>query len=175
LAPSKDYGESNWDTEAASPEMIIACQRAARSQIIFGGNYFGLPASRCWLVWDKMNGENNYADCELAWTNLDKPVRRLSFRWHGMLRDEPGDRFHPTQKPVGVMVWAMSHIPDAKTILDPFMGSGTTGVACVRTCRKFLGIEKEPRYFDIAVKRIEAELSRHPLFEEPPRVQRTFE
>jgi DNA modification methylase len=166
LAPSKDYGETDWDSTPASREELNECRRVSRWQVIFGGNYFALPPSRCWLVWDKMNGDNNYADCELAWTNLDKPVRRVAFRWHGMLRDEPGDRVHPTQKPISVMAWTMSQLPcDCQTILDPFMGSGTTGVACVRTGRKFIGIEIEQRYFDIAVKRIEAELNRFPLLE----------
>ena len=73
-----------------------------------------------------------------------------------MLRDEPGEREHPTQKPVGVMQWCLGHIPHAKTILDPFMGSGTTGVAAVRLGRKFIGIEMEPKYFEIAVRRIDA-------------------
>lgn len=165
LAPSKDYGNTNWDNIPASPATIAECRRVSRWQIIFGGNYFDLPPSRCWLVWDKMNGNNNYADCELAWTNLDKPVRRLAFRWHGMLRDEPGKRVHPTQKPVGMITWVMSQLPpDATTILDPFMGSGTTGVACVRTGRRFVGIEIDSKYFAIAVKRIEAELNRFPLF-----------
>ena len=109
------------------------------------------------MIWDKQNGENEYADCELAWTNLEKPVRRIYWRWHGMIRKGDDIREHPTQKPLGVMEWCVNHLPsESQTILDPFMGSGTTGVACVKLGRKFIGIEIEPKYFDIACRRIEA-------------------
>jgi len=156
-AASTDYGFSDWDNQPADPAIIMAARAACQYQIIFGGNYFELPPAKCWLVWDKLNGDNDYADCELAWTNLDKAVRRLQWRWHGMIRQEKGDRVHPTQKPVGVMTWCVEHLPsDCQTILDPFMGSGTTGVACVKLGRKFIGIEIEPKYFDIACKRIAA-------------------
>jgi site-specific DNA-methyltransferase (adenine-specific)/modification methylase len=168
LAVSKDYGDDEWDNEPCSPEAIAAMRDVSRNQVIFGGNYFELPPGRCWLVWDKMNGATDFADCELAWTNLDKAVRLIRFRWHGMLRDEQGERVHPTQKPVNVMQWAIEHLPaGTHSILDPFMGSGTTGVACARLGRYFIGIEREPKYFDIACRRIEAELNRHPLFEQP--------
>lgn len=170
LAVSKDYGDLDWDNEPASADQIFHCRRVSTWQIIFGGNYFDLPPSSCWLVWDKLNGNTDFADCELAWTNLKKAVRRIQFQWHGMLRDEAGERVHPTQKPIRVMHWAIAHCPQADTVLDPFMGSGTTGIACVRTGRRFIGIEKEPKYFDIAVKRIEAELNRAPLFEAAPKI-----
>lgn len=154
IVASKDYGSTNWDRVPCPPVAVNAMRGVSKWQVIFGGNYFDLPPSRCWLVWDKSNGANDYADCELAWTNIDKPVRRISFQWHGMLRDEPGERVHPTQKPVEVMRWAISHCPDAQTILDPFMGSGTTGVACMKLGRKFIGIEIEEKYCQIAAKRI---------------------
>jgi DNA modification methylase len=177
LAASKDYGQSDWDNEPASQEAIAECRRVSSWQVIFGGNYFDLPPSSCWLVWDKLNGANDFADCELAWTNLRRAVRRIQFRWHGMIRDEDGERFHPTQKPVRVMEWCFEQIENARTIgsgladiLDPFMGSGTTGVACVRTGRRFIGIEKEPKYFDIACRRIEAELQKTVLLEKPPKI-----
>lgn len=122
IAASKDYGATQWDDKPPSSDLISAMRDAGKFQIFFGGNYFDLPPSRCWLVWDKLNGENDYADCELAWTNLDKPVRRISWQWHGMIRQGGEERFHPTQKPVGVMSWAISLIPSpANSILDPFM------------------------------------------------------
>jgi DNA modification methylase len=118
------------------------------------------------LCGDKENGDNAFADCELAWTNLDKPVRRIRHMWNGMLRkgqEERGE--HPTQKPLGVMKWAIGHIPEpANTILDPFMGSGTTGVAAVQMGRDFIGIEREPKYFDIACRRIEQAQRQGDLF-----------
>jgi site-specific DNA-methyltransferase (adenine-specific)/modification methylase len=132
-------------------------RKKANWQIIFGGNYYSLPPTKCWLVWDKENGDTDFADCELAWTNIDKAVRRIRYLWNGFARanGEPrGD--HPTQKPIGVMKWAIGHLPEPnQTILDPFMGSGTTGVAAVQMGRKFIGIEREERYFEIACKRIE--------------------
>ncbi len=158
-APAKVYDRLDWDNEA--PQAIVEQSIAlAKTSIVFGGNYFTLPPSSCWLVWDKQNGEGSgYADCELAWTNMKRAVRRIYWRWAGMLQKEMGDkkeeRFHPTQKPVGVMKWCLTFTPDAQTILDPFMGSGTTGVAAVQMGRKFIGIEREPKYFDIACKRIE--------------------
>lgn len=168
LAKSTDYGVSNWDGEPCSPVALDFMRRISRHQIIFGGNYFDLPPARCWLVWDKQNGDNDYADCELAWTNIDKPVRRVVWQWHGMLRKGNEYRVHPTQKPIGVMEWCVGHLPsDAETILDPFMGSGTTGVACANLGRKFIGIEQHEPYFDIACRRIEEAYRQPRLFEEP--------
>lgn len=151
----RDYGSASWDDKTAD-DAIAQARGIAKHAIIFGGNYYDLPPTSCWLVWDKLNGANDFADCELAWTNLRKAVRRISFLWHGCMRRERDiQRVHPTQKPVEVMRWCLSHVPDAKTILDPFMGSGTTGVACARDGRSFVGIERERQYFDIACRRIE--------------------
>ncbi len=168
-AAKRHYDLTNWDESPATTEQIEIIRAMAPLQIIFGGNYFNLPPSRCWLVWDKQNGSNSFADCELAWTNLNKPVRRILWMWNGMIRKGGEDRGpHPTQKPVGVMEWCLTHIPDAQTILDPFMGSGTTGVACAKLGRKFIGIEIEPKYFDIACKRIEDAYAQPDMFIEPP-------
>ena len=155
-APARDYGNDEWDDKPIPDDLILQVRQAGRWAVIFGGNYYAMPPASCWLVWDK-ESTGDFADCELAWTNLPKAVRRIRYMWNGMLRanGEPrGD--HPTQKPVGVMAWAINHIPaPARTILDPFMGSGTTGVACMNLGRKFIGIEREPKYFDIACLRIE--------------------
>lgn len=159
LGKAKDYGADEWDDTTADGAVEQA-RAVSRWQIIFGGNYYALPPSSCWLVWDKLN-TGDFADCELAWTNLRRAVRRIQFRWNGMLRDggEPrGD--HPTQKPVAVMRWCLGFLPDeARIICDPFMGSGTTGVACVQAGRGFVGIEREPKYFDIACRRIADEIA----------------
>ena len=168
-AAKRHYAATNWDSAPPDSDVLQQIRDKGRHQIIFGGNYFGLPAARCWLVWDKLNGTNEFADCELAWTNLDKPVRRITWMWNGMLRKGQEERNdHPTQKPLGVMEWCIQQLPaDAQTILDPFMGSGTTGVACANLGRKFIGIEREPTYFDIACKRIEAAYRQPRLFDEP--------
>jgi site-specific DNA-methyltransferase (adenine-specific)/modification methylase len=169
-APVRDYGKADWDDQPPSLETILALRAAGQWQIIFGGNFFNLPASSCWLVWDKLN-TGDYADCELAWTNLEKAVRRIQFRWNGMIRqnnEARGD--HPTQKPIEVMRWCLGQLPpDARTILDPFMGSGTTGVAAIKLGRKFIGIEIEPKYFDIACRRIEEATRQPDMFIERPK------
>lgn len=142
--------------------------RLARWSVVFGGNYYQLPPAKCWLVWDKLNS-GDFADGELAWTNLPGAVRIIQYRWNGMIRqnNEPrGD--HPTQKPLGVMRWCLQRLPvGSRSILDPFMGSGTTGVAAIAEGMTFTGIEREVRYFDAACRRIE-EAARQPrLFAEP--------
>jgi DNA modification methylase len=166
LAVSKDYGNDDWDNEPITSELLAMVRAAGRWNIIFGGNYYDLPPTSCWLVWDKENGASDFADCELAWTNLPKAVRRIKFMWNGMLRahgETRGD--HPTQKPIGVMKWAIGHLPDpAETILDCFCGSGTTGVAAVQMGRKFIGIEREEKYFEIACKRLEQAQRQQDLF-----------
>lgn len=157
LAIAKDYGNDSWDDYPITQSHIDLMRSKSDWQIIFGGNYFPLPPTKCWLVWDKLNGSNDFADCELAWTNLDKAVRRIQFLWNGMLRQNKESRGdHPTQKPIGVMAWCINHLPDScVTILDPFMGSGTTGVAAMKLNHKFIGIEINSKYFEIACRRIE--------------------
>ena len=164
-----DYGDFDWDCKPAPQDIIDAVRRGSTWQIIFGGNYFELPPTKCWLVWDKLN-TGDFADCELAWTNLDKAVRRIQFHWNGCMRKERDvPREHPTQKPIGVIEWCIRQLPDAaQTILDPFMGSGTTGVACARLGRRFIGVEIEPRYFDIACRRIDQAYRQRDLFVPAP-------
>jgi len=155
LAAADKYTHKNWDADTADEAVYLAVS-IAKNSIVFGGNYYDLPPTSCWLVWDKQNGANDFADCELAWTNLEKAVRRIYWRWNGMIRKGKDVREHPTQKPVGVMEWCIKHLPEtAQTILDPFAGSGTTGVACVNLGRKFIGIEKDPDYFEIMCRRID--------------------
>lgn len=162
-APRQYAGADGWDAEPASAEHMAAMRATADHQIIFGGNYFeGLGPTSCWLIWDKQNGENDFADCELAWTNLPKAVRRIYWRWNGMIRRGDDVREHPTQKPVGVMEWCIGHLPEtAQTILDPFAGSGTTLVACQRMGRHGIGIERDPDYFEIMCRRVD-EAARQP-------------
>ena len=163
IAVSRDYGDADWD-DVAPPEWIFGLMRQqTRWQIIFGGNFFPLPPSSCWLVWDKDNGNTDFADCELAWTNLPKAVRRITWRWQGMLQEVMGsakeERYHPTQKPLAVMRWAIQQAPeDSAVILDPFMGSGTTLRAAKDLGRRAIGIELNERYCEIAAKRLAQEV-----------------
>jgi len=155
LAKATDYGTSSWDDAAPSDWVLEMCRSRCRFQIIFGGNYFSVPPSSCWLVWDKENGENDFADCELAWTNFERAVRRKRHRWHGMLREGNEERYHPTQKPLAVMSWAISLCPERPaTILDPFCGSGTTLRAAKDLGIRAVGIEREEKYCEIAARRM---------------------
>lgn len=176
LAAVKDYGDFDWDKSPPPAALIEALREMSQWQAFFGGNYFVLPPTSCWLVWDKLNGTNDFADCELAWTNWPKAVRRLQWRWNGMIRQGNEERYHPTQKPLEVMKWAIDLCPNAETVFDPFMGSGTTGVACVALGRKFIGIERDERYFEIACKRIEQAVAQGQLFAPEPmkQVQESF-
>lgn len=146
--------------------------------ILWGANHYAskLPNSPAWITWDKRptGWKNDQSDCELAWSNIGGTARMFRKSWGGggCLAGENGTgnrNLHPTQKPLSLMTWCIEKTQG--TIADPFMGSGTTGVAAVRLGRKFYGIELEEKYFDIAVKRIEAEMNRMPLFEEPKETQ----
>jgi len=171
LAAARDYGEFDWDKSPPEKSLIDAIRNASTWQAFFGGNYFELPPTSCWLVWDKLNGDNDFADCELAWTNWPKAVRRIQWRWNGMIRQGNEERSHPTQKPLAVMSWVIGLCPKANIILDPFMGSGTTGVAAAQMGRKFIGIEREPKYFDIACERIERAYAQGALFDPAERAK----
>lgn len=169
LASTTDYGDFEWDAEPASPSAISATLSAAPKCIVWGGNYFNVPPARGWLVWDKQNS-GNFADCELAWTNLKMSVRIFRHTWNGMIREGEwrGPRVHPTQKPRELMSWCMSHLRLAPNslILDPFCGSGTTGVAAMIAGHRFIGIEREAQYVEIARRRIADAAAQGNLFGE---------
>lgn len=141
-----------WDLKAPQ-EAVDQIIKLELPSVIWGGNYFVTPPSRCWLVWRKPHFPT-MADCELAWTSEDANARV----WDGNRSD--GEKEHPTQKPVPLMAWSMEQakVPTAATVLDPFMGSGTTGIACLRTGRNFIGIELDPKYYAIACQRMEREI-----------------
>ena len=151
-----------WDSATPDIELFSLILGLSDEQIIWGGNYFSdkLPPSKGWLYWQKLMG-GDFSDGELAWTSRDRALREFTKCPKGQGAE------HPTQKPVSLMEWCLGFL-DAVLVCDPFMGSGTTGVACVNFGRKFIGIEIEPKYFDIARRRISEALSRPRLpFEEP--------
>lgn len=156
-----------WDVERPDRAIFDAMRACSRDQIIWGGNYFTdfLPPTMQWLVWDKGQRDFSLADCEFAWSSQNKAARIFSYARGKAVKD---GKEHPTQKPVQLMQWCLEFYPKARTILDPFMGSGTTGVACAQTGRAFIGIEREPSYFDIACRRIEEAYKQPRLFDEPP-------
>lgn len=162
----KQYN-GNWDSYAPNKETFNMMLSISNVAIIWGGNYFTdkLPQKNSWLVWDKENTMPTFSDCELAWTNINRNnVKRIKAIQNGCMTKEKGERFHPTQKQISVMRFCLEQIPDSQVILDPFMGSGTTGVACVKLGRKFIGIELDEGYFDIACKRIEEAYKQPDLF-----------
>lgn len=147
----KQYGDvyKQWDATPADPKAFI---ELAQASVIWGGNYLELPASRGWLIWDKTLRGMTFADCELCWTNADMNSRVFSYMQpNGFLKQE---RHHPTEKPLALMRWCLGFFPKAETVLDPFMGSGTTLVACKQLGRKCIGIELEEKYCEIAVRRL---------------------
>ena len=146
-----------WDDDAPDVMPIIAKGRLA---MVWGGNHFKLPLSRGWLSWVKPPGLPSYGTTELCWTNIAMPCRHLSCE-----RCNGDKEQHPTQKPIRLIQWCLSFAPKAKTVCDPFMGSGTTGVACAEMGLQFTGIEREQKYFDIACRRIENAQRQSQLFE----------
>ena len=162
----KAYAFKGWDSEIPSQEVFDLLLSRSDEQVIWGGNYFAdrLPARGKWLVWDK--GQRiNQSDGELAYTSVDGALRIFTQNRVALLVEGAQ---HPTQKPIEVMRWSLLQLPSASSICDPFMGSGTTGVAAVDLGRSFVGIERELRYFDIACRRIADELKRPRLDLPPP-------
>jgi len=162
---SKRYTKLDWDESAPDLSQVLV---SGVDAIVWGGNYFPLPPTRCWLVWHKPDIAPSLSPLEMAWTNLDRSCGfyRYSISATGLERVAAGSG-HPTQKPLPLMQWCLGFVPNAQTILDPFMGSGTTGVACANLGRSFIGIEREPAYFDIAVRRIAKAYEQPRLFDEP--------
>ena len=157
--PKTDHGHSDWDDEPAEIAVLTGAIVKCRNSIIWGGNYFHLGTARCYLVWDKLRGDTTYADAELAWTDLDRTVRVFRFRWNGFLQEIPEERWHPTQKPLAVIKWAIAQAPDdVRSVFDPYMGSGTTLRAAKDMGLTAVGIEREERYCEIAAKRLSQEV-----------------
>lgn len=150
-----------WDLSTPEKLLLDWCISKCDASIVWGGNYFELPPSRCWLTWIKRDAVPSMASCELAWTNFDSNAK--FFDW--TIAATNAERVaHPTQKPIALMRWCIELAGNPESIFDPFMGSGTTGVAAVQLGRQFIGIEREPKYFEIAVKRIEQAHAQGQLF-----------
>jgi site-specific DNA-methyltransferase (adenine-specific) len=142
-----------WDASTVSAETMRLVLGSAKTQIVWGGNYYALPPSRCWLAWEKDSKMPTMADFELAWTNMDRPSKLLRER-----RNPDGQREHPTQKPESVMRWCLSFAPEIKTVVDPFLGSGTSLRAAKDMGLAAVGIDIEERYCEIAAKRLSQEV-----------------
>lgn len=160
-----DYGAEGWDKERPAPWLFGLMQEKGKECVIWGGNYFTdlLPPSMRWLVWDKGQRNFSLADCEFAWSSQQQAARVLTLPRGEALQD---GKEHPTQKPLRLMLWCLDMHPKAATVCDPFMGTGTTGVACVNLGKAFVGIERERQYFDVACRRIEQAYAQPRLFED---------
>lgn len=143
--------KGNWDSEAPDLSHILALEVPT---VIWGGNYFPLPPRRAFLVWDKGAGfrGRDFAECEQAWCSIDGNARVLCR--DPLAKGDYASKVHPTQKPIAVMKWSIAHLGNQETILDPYMGAGTTGVAAIQMGRAFVGIEREEAYFEAACRRI---------------------
>ena len=162
----KQYTDA-WDSERPSKEYFDLILRISKQALIFGGNYFAdlLPVSTHWIVWDKKNTMPTFGDAELIWTNVDrKSVKIFECEYNGLIGKE-GKRVHPTQKPVKLLINLLEKYSDSKDlILDAFLGSGTTAIACERLNRRWIGIEISEEYCEIAAKRIENERKQLKMF-----------
>lgn len=161
-----DYSnhDTTWDEKGLTKEQFFQIQRVSKNQIIFGANNFTdiLPNSRGWIVWDKRCEDkfsNDFADCELAWTSFDKPIKCFRYLWSGMLQSQMGlhkeKRYHPTQKPIALGRWILqNYAQKGDIILDPFAGSGSFLIACQQSGYEYIGCEINKDYFDIITKRM---------------------
>ena len=169
LAVSKDYKPfAGDDLRPPEPEYFSELFRVSKSQIMWGANHYinSMVASArcpslnspCWIVWDKRNGDSDFADCELAWTSFKSAVRQFTFLWNGMLRGEPGERIHPTQKPVALYKWLLqNYAKEGDKILDTHMGSGSIAIACHYMGFNLTACELDTDYYNAACERIKRE------------------
>jgi len=149
--------EGGWDNERPSKSTFDLVLNQATNSLIFGGNYFAdiLPQGNHWVVWDKKNTMPTFGDCELVWTNIEKNSVKIKVHEYNGLIGKEKERFHPTQKPVALIVYFIEEYNQGGSIFDPFMGSGTTLIACEQMNRQCYGMEIDPLYCDVIVKRWE--------------------
>jgi len=167
---AKQYTAKDWDFKKPTKEYWCELKRVSKNQIVWGGNYFisHLLDSSCWLVWNKKNGENNNADCELAWTSFDTAVRMFDWKWNGFLQQNMSnkqERIHPTEKPIELYKWLLDKYakPNDK-ILDTHAGSASIAIACHDYGFNLTCCELDPEYYEKAVQRIKNHVSQQKLF-----------
>ena len=171
LAKANEYHLSLWSMERPGKEYFDELIRVSRNQIIWGGNYYSslLPDSQCWIVWDKENGDNNFADCELAWTSFNLAARIFHFRWAGMLQGDMKNkeqRIHPTQKPAALYKWLIHKFAkEGDIILDTHVGSASSLIACHQMGFNYVGFEIDKTYYKSAKERLEQETAQMTIFD----------
>jgi len=157
---AKSYTPKDWDFKKPTIEYWQELKRVSKNQIVWGGNYFveNLTDSSCWVVWNKRNGENNNADCELAWTSFKTAVRMFDWKWNGMLQQNmknKEERIHPTQKPIQLYKWLLqNYAKEGDTILDTHFGSLSIGIACHDLKFDLTAIELDKDYYEAGKKRL---------------------
>jgi site-specific DNA-methyltransferase (adenine-specific) len=167
---AKQYAPKDWDFEKPTTEYWNELKRVSKNQIVWGGNYFveNLKDSACWIVWNKRNGENNNADCELAWTSFKTAVRMFDWKWNGMLQQNMKDkeeRMHPTQKPVKLYEWILlKYAKQGDKILDTHLGSGSIAIACHDYGFDLTACELDKEYYKQSIKRINNHVSQLRMF-----------
>lgn len=161
---TKQYDKKNWDSDSPEKEFFDQIIRISKNQIIFGANHFIEKINRnssCWIVWDKDNGECDFADCELAWTSFNTAVRRFKYRWAGMIQGDMKNkeiRIHPTQKPVKLYQWILAnYAKPGMRIIDTHLGSGSSAIAAYYFGCEFVGCELDEEYYFAAKERFERE------------------
>jgi site-specific DNA-methyltransferase (adenine-specific) len=155
------YKESKWNDILPEKQIFNKIFQASKNQIIWGGNYFELPPSRCMIAWDRVQAMPTLSAWELGWTSFDKPSKMFSCSSMDL------NRFHPTQKPVALFVWCLlNYSKPGDLIIDPFCGSGTTAIACHKTGRRFLCIDKDEEYIKMAKQRYSDLLLQTDLFDQ---------
>lgn len=172
LANAKCYSAKGWDKQPPAQEYFKELIRVSKNQIIWGANHFAdrfKSNSSCWIVWDKVNGESYFADCELAYASFGSAVRKFEFRWAGMLQGNMKNkelRIHPTQKPKALYDWLLvSYAKVGQKILDTHLGSGSSAIAShYFGVGEFVGTELDSEYFDNAVNRYQIETAQEALF-----------
>ena len=159
-AQNRRYG-GVWDANRPAKEYFDEMLRVSKNAIVFGANYFSdmLPPSNHWIFWDKKGDikfQNPFADGEYLFTTFNRPARRIVFKQQGFITDSKDIRVHPTQKPTELLKLLIDDYSDeGALIFDPFMGSGSTGVAAVQAGRSFIGCEIDDKYFELAKRRID--------------------
>ena len=171
-ANPRQYNMSIWSQEAPTDEYFKELFRVSKSQIVWGGNYFQTKInqnSQCWIVWDKQNDSNKYADCELAWTSFNTATRVFRFMWNGMLQGDmknKEDRIHPTQKPVALYKWLIDrYAKPGDIILDTHVGSASSLIACRETGHKYVGFEIDKEYYEKATQRLDYAEAQQNIFD----------
>ena len=165
------YTAKDWDNYVPDKIYFDELRRVSKNQIVWGGNYFAssLPNSSCWLIWDKVIGDNLYADAELAWTSFEKAVRKFTWMWKGMFQQNMAnkeDRIHPTQKPVKLYEWLLTNYAKPNDlILDTHCGSASSLIACENLGFKYIASELDKDYYEQSLERLKTHLLQGKLFQ----------